>query len=75
MPSERPVLLLSDFLFHVAGAFRGPVELSVVFSCCPFERCSGLEGEFEGNAITAGEESHFVSLNTGCAHLHSRQKA
>ena len=55
MPSERPVLLLSDFLFHVAGAFRGPVELSVVFSCCPFERCSGLEGEFEGNAITAGK--------------------
>ena len=72
MPSERPDLLLSDFLFHVAGAFRGPVELSVVFSGC--ERCSGLEGEFEGNAITAGEESHFVSLNTGCAHLHSRQK-
>ena len=68
MPPERPVLLLSDFLFHVAGAFRGPVELSVVFSGC------GLEGEFEGNAITPGEKSHFVSLNTGCAHLHSRQK-
>ena len=45
MPSGRPDLLLSDFLFHVAGAFRGPVELSVVFSGCPFERCSGLEGE------------------------------
>ena len=55
MPSERPVLLLSDFLFHVAGAFRGPVQLSVVFLGCPFERCSGLEGEFEGNAITAGK--------------------
>ena len=45
MPSGRPDLLLSDFLFHVAGAFRGPVELSVVFSGSPFERCSELEGE------------------------------